>query len=148
MAQIWAQTAAYYFGIRQVKAFSGGTEATAFNPNAVEAMGHAGFRISSDGKMENPLYTVSYADDQPSMTIFSKRYDDASNPSDDFCAVMTCSDADENCPYIQGAVLRVPITYEDPKAFDHSEWKVKAYRERCFQIGVETFYLFRMVSDG
>lgn len=148
MAQIWAQTAAYHFGVAHVRTFSGGTEATAFNPNAVAAMRQAGFRITSDGKLTNPVYTVSFAEDQPPMTIFSKKYDDARNPSDDLCAVMTCSDADEKCPYIPGAAFRIPITYEDPKAFDDTEWKEKAYRERCFQIGVEMFYLLHRAGNS
>ena len=32
--QIWATVAAEYFGVNKVTTFSGGTEATAFNPNA------------------------------------------------------------------------------------------------------------------
>ena len=58
---------------------------------------------------------------------------------------MTCSDADENCPFIPGAALRIPITYEDPKAYDNTSVEEKAYAERCFQIGTEMFYLFNKV---
>lgn len=28
---------------------------------------------------------------------------------------MTCSQADEGCPFIAGAEVRIPITFEDPK---------------------------------
>ena len=38
MSQIWAQTAATYFGIPNVVCYSGGTEATAFNDRAVTAL--------------------------------------------------------------------------------------------------------------
>ena len=34
-SQIWASTAAYHYGIDGINTFSGGTEATAFNPRAV-----------------------------------------------------------------------------------------------------------------
>ena len=146
MGQIWAQTAAYFFGIPFVETFSGGTEATVFNSNAVVAMSKAGFRISSDGKEENPEYTVSYAGDATAIQVFSKKYDAKINPQKNFCAIMTCSDADENCPFIPGATLRIPITYEDPKAFDHTDKESEAYEERCFQIGVEMFYLFSKVK--
>jgi len=141
MGQIWAQTAAYYFGIPNVQTFSGGTEATAFNPNAVEAMQNAGFLIKSNSTEKNPMYTVQYAVDDSGMKVFSKKFDDKVNPKNDFCAIMTCSDADENCPLIPGAAMRIPITYEDPKAYDHTERQSEAYKERCYQIGVEMFYL-------
>jgi protein-tyrosine-phosphatase len=148
MAQIWAQTAAYYFGIEGVRTFSGGTEATAFNPNAVKAMAGAGFEIHSDGKPDNPVYEVRYAHDQEPMQVFSKKYDDEVNPQEDFCAIMTCSDADENCPFIPGATLRIPITYEDPKVYDHTPGESKAYAERCYQIGREMFYIFDKVRKS
>lgn len=145
MGQIWAQTAAYYYGIEGIMTFSGGTEATAFNPNAVRAMTDAGFEIKSDGNPDNPVYQVSFAYGCKPMQVFSKKYDHETNPHEDFCAIMTCSDADENCPFIPGATLRIPITYEDPKAFDNTPEKDKAYAERCFQIGTEMFYLFNNV---
>jgi hypothetical protein len=49
MSQIWAEAAAARFGVSGVETYSGGTEATAFNPRAVAAMGRAGFRID-DGR--------------------------------------------------------------------------------------------------
>jgi len=45
MSQIWAQTAAYYYGLDKVYAFSGGTDATACNCRTVTAMRRAGFSI-------------------------------------------------------------------------------------------------------
>ena len=52
MAQVWAQAAAYYFGIQHIHTFSGGTQKTAFNISAVNALKKAGFKISriKDGK--------------------------------------------------------------------------------------------------
>lgn len=146
MGQIWAQTAAYYFGIEGIRTFSGGTEATAFNPNAVKAMADAGFEIISDGNPDNPVYNVRFANDREPMQVFSKTYDDEINPREDFCAIMTCSDADENCPFIPGATLRILITYEDPKAYDNTPDEAKAYAERCYQIGIEMFYIFDKVK--
>ena len=105
-----------------------------------------GFKISSDGNDKNPVYTVKYADNAQSMYVFSKKYDNEVNPKQDFCAIMTCSDADENCPFIPGASLRIPITYEDPKNYDNTDKQDQAYEERCFQIGVEMFYLFNKVK--
>src|SRR5699024_9540725 len=44
-AQIWTSTAAYYYGVEEVKTYSGGTEVTAFNPRAVTAIKRAGFEV-------------------------------------------------------------------------------------------------------
>ena len=46
MAQIWAQTAAFYYDIRNIHTYSGGTQKTAFNSSAVKALQEVGFKIS------------------------------------------------------------------------------------------------------
>ena len=46
MSQIWAATAAEYYGAGNVKTYSGGTEATTFNPRAVASMQVAGLKVS------------------------------------------------------------------------------------------------------
>ncbi|HAB89337.1 MAG TPA: hypothetical protein DCF84_02285 [Bacteroidetes bacterium] len=50
--------------------------------------------------------------------------DDLINPSENFVAVMTCDHADENCSTIFGTERRIPIRYEDPKAFDNNSQKL------------------------
>jgi arsenate reductase len=63
LSQIWAQVAAEYFGISHVETFSGGTEATAFNPRAVAAMQRCGLKITSDNAdTSNPKYEVRIED--------------------------------------------------------------------------------------
>src|SRR5262245_42528827 len=57
MSQVWAQTAATYYGVN-VETFSGGTEATAFNPRAVVALKRAGFEIPDAKSDANPHYEV------------------------------------------------------------------------------------------
>ncbi len=54
LSQIWAQTAAYYYGVSDVFCYSGGTEATAFNPRAVKAMREAGFSIIIKREGDSP----------------------------------------------------------------------------------------------
>jgi len=145
ISQIWAQVAAYYYGVAHVETFSGGTEATAFNPNAVKAMQEAGLDITVTEHLDNPLYAIKYAADAPVMTAYSKTYDEGENPTSDFAAIMTCSHADENCPFIPGASLRIPVTYEDPKNFDGTPEQDQAYAEKSRQIAREMFYLFSKV---
>ena len=146
LGQLWAQAAAWYYGIENVKSFSGGTEATAFNPRAVKAMQEAGFAITVQKEGDNPVYEVRYAEAAASITAFSKKYDDAFNPSKDFAAVMTCSHADENCPLILGASARISLNYDDPKDFDGTALESEKYRERVHQIGREVLFAFSRVG--
>lgn len=146
MSQLWARTAAEYFGIDGVSTYSGGTEATAFNPRAVAAMRRAGFAVEKAGQGDNPLYHVRNGPAQPPMTAFSKVYFHPSNPQEEFCAVMTCSQADESCPVVRGADYRVAIPYDDPKAFDGTDLESARYDERCRQISREMLYLFSQVN--
>ena len=43
--QIWSMVAADYYNISNVNTFSGGTEATSFNTNAINALKNTGFVI-------------------------------------------------------------------------------------------------------
>lgn len=146
LSQIWAQTAAYFYSIPGVLCFSGGTEATAFNPRAVRAMQEAGFAIAKSSEGDNPVYEVKYSQDIPGIKAFSKKYDDPFNHNKDFAAVMTCSHADENCPIVFGAVVRIPLRYDDPKNFDDTPFEAAKYTERVHQIGREVLFAFSQVK--
>ena len=142
--QVWSAVAAAYYNISKVSTFSGGTEATAFHPNAIEALRQLGFQIEGNASETNPVYTVRFGDHE-STECFSKVYNHPSNPQSSFAAIMTCSDAEENCPFIPGVELRVATTYNDPKAFDGTPQQDQAYRERRQQIALETLYVFSLI---
>lgn len=146
ISQIWAEAAAEYYNIPNVKCYSGGTEATAFNPRAVNAIKKAGFKIEKKDNSDNPVYLVYYSDEKEPVKCFSKVYSDEFNPQKDFAAIMTCSDADENCPVVFGAEARFPIRYDDPKEFDGTELEEEKYDERVAQIGREMLYAFSKVE--
>lgn len=146
MAQIWAQTAAAYYDAPGVRTYSGGTEATAFNPRAVAALERAGFSIEAGSQGSNPVYRVRYGDTSDTMEALSKVYDQPPNPTTDFAAVMTCSQADAACPLVIGATKRITITYEDPKAFDGTDRETEAYDRRCRQIAREMLCAFSLVE--
>lgn len=147
LAQIWTAVAASHYGVENIETYSGGTEATALNPRAVAALERAGFEIENPGG-ENPKYQVQFDDDIESMTCFSKTFDHPANPDSEFAAIMTCSDADENCPFVPGAEFRKPITYRDPKESDGTDQESKIYDERCKQIGSEMFYMMSLVKES
>ncbi len=147
IGQLWLAAAAIYYQIKGVKTYSGGTEATAFNPRAVAAMQRAGFGISGDELEANPRYAASLGDGVKDIILFSKKYDDPVNPHQGFAAIMVCSDADEACPFIPGAEKRFAIRYEDPKASDGTPEEATTYDERCRQIGREMLYAVRAASQ-
>ncbi len=145
MGQIWAQTVSEYFNVPNVKCFSGGTEATAFNPRSVSAIKDFGFKLEQMDKTENPLYHVYFSEDKEPLKCFSKIYSDKLNPQKNYIAIITCSHADENCTVVFGADKRFPIKYDDPKEFDDTDLEKSKYTERFKQIGIEMIYLFSKV---
>lgn len=144
--QIWAAVAAEYYHVNNVTTFSGGTEATAFNPNAIQALRKIGFEIHADDQTSDPMYEVFFSEKSKPSSCFSKVYNDEVNPSSNFAAIMTCGDAEENCPFIPGVELRIGTTYDDPKAFDGTPQQAEKYRERALQIAKETLYVFSKVG--
>jgi arsenate reductase (thioredoxin) len=146
MAQLWAQAAAHFYQVPGVTSYSGGTEATAFSPRAVEAMNNAGFQITPISHDSNAVYEVKISEESPALKVFSKKYNDPGNPTDNFAAIMTCSHADANCPIVYGAAKRLAITYDDPKDFDGTDVEKQKYRERAEQIGREMLYVFSKVK--
>ncbi len=141
-SQIWAQTAAAFFAI-DVECFSGGVELTAFNERAVASILRCGFKVEKEGEI-NPKYSVYYETKSKPIVAFSKLFDDTPSP---FAAVMTCAHADENCPFIPAAECRIPVRYDDPKAFDDTALEAEKYDERSIQIASEMFYVFRNLAN-
>lgn len=142
LAQIWTQAAAARERVA-LSAYSGGTEATAFHPNAVAALRAAGFEIDEPGPGPNPVYRVRFAPAGPALEAFSKVYDAPPNPTAGFCAVMTCSEADAGCPTVRGAEVRVALPYEDPRESDGSGREAEVYAARSRQIASEMVWMVR-----
>lgn len=139
--QIAGSLAAAYFGFDTVHCFSAGTEVTAMNANAVNALSDFGFSVSADDKNDNPVYSFEL-ESVPIIKCFSKRFDDASIPKGNVIAIMTCTDAEQNCPFIPGVVRRIPLPYNDPKQSDGSGKEQEVYAERFQQILKEALYVF------
>jgi arsenate reductase len=146
MGQLWATAAAEYYGITGVNNFSGGTENTAFNPRAVNALVKAGFVITKTAEDANPKYAVTYGEGLPATIAFSKKYTDAPNPTTNFGAIMTCSQADASCPVVFGATTRISLPYNDPKEADGKPSETETYDERTKQIATEILYAFSLVK--
>jgi arsenate reductase len=145
LSQIWAQTAAAHYNISKVFSYSGGTEATAMFPVVSKTLTQQGFQIKIIAEGNNPVYAIKYAENEHPIICFSKTFDDTFNPRNAFAAILTCSSADQGCPFIAGAEVRIPITFDDPKAFDNTPQQAEKYQERSLQIAAEMFYVFSQI---
>ena len=147
LSQVWAQTAAAYHNIENVFCYSGGTEATALFPKVAETLVNTGFEVKIINKGDNPIYAIKYNTNDHPVIGFSKSYEDDFNPQSEFAAILTCSQADGGCPFIAGAEKRIPITFDDPKAFDNTPLQTEKYQERSLQIATELLYVFSQIKS-
>lgn len=147
LSQVWAQTAAAHYGVKNVFCYSGGTEATAMFLVAAKTLAKQGFQIKTIAEGSNPVYAIKYAENEHPVIGFSKTFDDDFNPQSEFAAILTCSSADKGCPFIAGAEKRIPVTFEDPKAFDNTPQQAEKYEERSLQIATEMFYVFSQIKS-
>lgn len=146
LSQVWAQMASACYHISNVHCYSGGTEETALFSKVAETLGSQGFNIFKIADGNNPVYAIKYSDNALPVIGFSKKYDNPFNPLSAFAAIMTCSQADEGCPFIAGAEKRIPVTFEDPKISDNTAEQTQVYAERSLQIATEMFYVFSMIN--
>jgi arsenate reductase len=149
MGAALGNVAAAYYGMPEVRFQSGGTAPTAVNVRTGNALRAIGIEVEATGQeaprgepaTANPIYRIRWGSGgspgEPAMdaTEFSKRYDVASNPKSGFAALMVCSEADEGCPLVRGASLRVSMPYLDPKIYDGGSMETAKYAERRDDMG-------------
>ena len=143
-AHVWATVAASHFGLDGVRCYSGGTEVTACNERTIASLKRFGFEIEMTGREANPMYLVHFSNDRPPIECNSKLY--TAPGLSDFAAMMCCSDVDEKCPLVQGAAVRIPWHYEDPKVADDTDQETARYDERSLQIGHDMYHLMALAS--
>ncbi len=146
LAQIWASVAAHYYDIKDVYCWSGGTEKTAVNPRVIASLERSGFKVSSTDNGDNPEYTIRFGEDTPEITCFSKVWNDKGNPQEDMATIMVCDHAEQNCPLIPNALVRISLPYVDPKEADGTDQEAETYDKRSRQIAEEMFWIFRQMK--
>jgi arsenate reductase len=148
LSQVWSQAMAAKFEIKNVVCYSGGTEATALFIAAKDTLVTAGFQIQKLSETKNPVYAIKYSANSLPIIGFSKTFEHYFNPVSEFAAILTCSQADEDCPFIAGAEKRIPIMYMDPKAFDNTPLQKEKYIERSMQIATEMYFVFSKIRQN
>jgi len=148
LAQIWMEKALEIYGIDQINSYSGGTEATAFNHRMVEALRKIGFTLEQLDQSTNPHYVSSPNEGRDNAPLyFSKVFSDGYNPQQDFVAVMVCSQADQECPFVANAAKRFSLPYTDPKEADDTPEESTVYAKKVDEIGREILYMVKVLSS-
>lgn len=147
LAQVWSYYFSYLYHLN-IHSYSSGTEVTMVHPNILNVLEEAGFEIKKDTKpVDNPIFKLSFSKKGNLIELFSKSIDDESLPKN-YIAITTCSQADENCPFIPQASLRFPLTYADPGSHDGSDREMEFYRETNMQIAREIKYLIKKIKTN
>ncbi len=106
--------AAAYYGLREIRFYSGGITPSAFNPRTVATLKEIGVEVESSGKEgprgssgeANPIYRVQWGKGLGTLE-FSKLYSDA----------------------------QIPAPYMDPKVYDGAAFEAAKYAERRDDMG-------------
>ncbi len=148
LAQIWSNYASNYFKFEKIESFSGGTAVTAFFRNTVKTLQEVGFKFQlSEFSHQNPAYLIHYDNCTNPIIGFSKLYDHENNKKP-FIAITTCSQADQNCPFIPDAIQRFHLPFTDPKNFDNTLYQSEKYLESNKQIAGEIHYIYKMIENS
>jgi arsenate reductase len=133
---------ATYYGLSDIRFYSGGTTPSAFNSRTVATLKEIGVEVEPSGKEAprggsgdaNPIYRVRWGTGLETLE-FSKTYSDSHNPQSGFAAIMVCTQADAECPVVKGAGKRISAPYADPKEYDGAAFEAAKYAERRDDIG-------------
>jgi arsenate reductase len=139
---VWAQTAATHFHVKRCFAIQAAQKLRHYYSLWQQNIGTSRIAVRPFLKVKPCLQYKIWNDAHP-IIGFSKTYDDSFNPQSAFAAILTCSQADG--PFLLLVLKRIPITFEDPKAFDNTPNKKKKY-ERSVQIATELFYVFSKIK--
>ena len=146
-AQVWAQTAAYYFRLENIKTFSGGYMESAINYRILEALRKSGFSVTAaEGYSQNPVYLLSLGQSYPDMFIFSKKYDFWQNPNEKFATILCDKDLIEDKLAPAGSENIIALPYEDIQIYDSSTGNILKNDEICRQVAREMFFMMDYVT--
>jgi arsenate reductase (thioredoxin) len=147
LAEAWANAAARYYNVKNVRLYSGGTQTTHVSPFALKALEKAGFIIYKVTEDNNPRYEIKYTYNTDPLIVFSKDYNDKDLPHLNYGAIFVCPNADINVPFLKGMNFRTSLHYFDPGAYDNTPSQMDKYLERSHEIATEIFYIFYCVKN-
>jgi len=141
-SQIWSETLAYYYDYKNISSFSGGTEITEVYDGVITSLSKTGFNILKNNKKPNPTYSIDFGESKKKVAVYSKLFNCDLNPKSDFIAIMNCSSADKNCPFVAGASKNISMPFDDPKLYDGSDKEMFYYNKTNIEIATSIKYLY------
>ena len=142
-ANVWAEIAANYYNLNSIKSYSCGTEKSIVSKNTIQTLKDLGIRIENHPSIPNAFH--AFYGKELFIDFFSKKYSDPTISKEDTIAIMTCSDADQNCPIIPYAKNRISLNFKDPKRFDNTSSFKMEYQKTAKEIAIEIFYIFSKI---
>ncbi|MDG1841515.1 MAG: hypothetical protein P8I93_04115 [Crocinitomicaceae bacterium] len=144
-ANVWAEIAAAFYNLNSIKSYSCGTERSIVSENTIQAFEDLGLQIKDHPNINNAF--LAFYGKELCIDVFSKKYSDASISKENTIAMMTCSDADKNCPIIPYAKNKVSLNFKDPKRFDNTSSFKTEYQKTAKEIAREIFYIFSKLKS-
>lgn len=143
LAQVIASDVVYQYNLSdRIFLYSGGVEVTRIHPNTVQCLKALGYKIVQQTEGDNPVFELWINENHPPILLYSKNFEDITSQLPSFAAVMVCSEAETNCPYVPGAEKKILLPYHDPKIFDGTDHAVDEYLKVAKQIREEMEYVF------
>lgn len=132
--------------LHKIKTYSGGVEVTRIHPNTLECLKKLGYKIVQKTSDNNPVFELWINENHSPILLYSKNFEYITSQLPSFAAVMVCSEAETNCPYVPGAEKKFLLPYNDPKIFDDTDNAVEEYLKVAKQIREEMECVFSNIS--
>lgn len=140
LSQAWSHVWAHHFSL-PLHAYSSGMEVTEVHANVLKALETDGLQIRRLKTEEGIRYLLEEGKEY--LPLYSKRTKGVRTVCPSFAAIMTCSEADTDCPFVPGAAIRIPLWYNDPKEYDHDDKALEGYLVTSRLIAAELYHALK-----
>ena len=135
LCEVWGSILSKRFNL-DLSFFSAGTEKTEVCGEAIKSLERAGIEIGIGGKIKLMHNQIE---------LHSKTLDEIKE--DEFIAIMTCSDAEKNCPVEPRSKKNIKLFYDDPKKYDGTIEASVEYDKTCRLIASELNAIFKTLVN-
>ena len=132
--EIWGNVFSKIYN-KNLNLYSAGIMKTTVSKEVIFSLSRTGLKINGDGKLK-------YEENE--ITLTSKTLDEIKEKK--FIGIMTCSDAEKSCPIDQRSIRNIKMFYSDPKDFDKTNKKIRAYDDTCLKIAQELNYVIKKIN--
>jgi len=135
LCEVWGSILSKRFNL-DLFFYSAGTKKTEVYTEVIKSLQRAGLEIDMEGKIKLMHNQIE---------LHSKTLDEIKE--DEFIAMMTCSDAEKNCPVDQRSKKNIILFYDDPKKYDRTIHESNEYDKTCRLIASELNAIFKTLVN-